>query len=262
MEKMKDLYVESSMIDIIRPVANAFKSKGWEVRDGKIFYTTYSPMDNGWNLTVPTTDRDCIRWLHIFFNAYGIIPKPCFGCFKVVVLPRTLEELMRIKGVQENMGMPAKCGIELRGYVPRAYGAYWYAPLGGGLEVARNLLNEVKKQIELEFGKEDPPFALLKRACTEMERAWGPSNEWAYTPEQAMKYELLEASYGQVDVPQKEPSFKRPYMFGQWIEYAMSIGDATYKKYAEDLVPTPVDYTFSNHGLEEEEVEIIGGDDE
>ena len=264
MEQKKELclYDSNRMIDILAPVASALQKGDWYMKGGLIYYATISPVYSGWNQTIPCPDRDCIRWLHIFFNAYNIVPKPCFGCFKIVTMPQTVKDLMRVKTVQERMGLPAKCGIEERGYVERNYGGYWYAPLGKGLKVARRLLNEVKKQLVFEFGEEAAPHTILKRGCTEMERSWGPSHEWGYDVRLEMLYELLEAGYAKIPVDHKDPSMKMPHTLNRWIEFAASIGDMTYKEFKPVLHPSPVDYTFENHGVEEEEIVVIGGDDE
>lgn len=244
---------------VLLPVMELIQSGKWTLEDGLIKYVASSEasLGNGWWLSVVPEDRDCLRWLQVFFGYYGIIPEPCFGCYKIVVMPRNFDELMIIKKLQEEMGFPSKCGIEIREYVGRNYGAYWYAPLGKGLGAARRLLNEVKQMLERHFGKEGPKV-ILKRACTEMERKYGDSNLWRQNEQSAEFYKLLESSYAIVESSQADSEYKRATTLNQWIKWAFERGDETYQKYGiKPLEPTPVDYTDKDHGIEGELIEEV-----
>ncbi len=261
MKREQDMKLEDQLqfVDVLSPVASNLEKGLWKFdEEGRIIYSTYPPVNNGWNISVQTKDRDCIRWLHIIFQIYRLVPKPCFGCFKVVVMVKNLKQLFRIREIQERMGLPSKCGIETRTHVPRLYGAYWYAPLGCKLEVARRLFEQVKKELDLEW-KEDAPPVILKRGCTEMELGWGPSEKWAYSPQDEQRWQLINASYAQVPTSDKEPMMKKTRTMLQWIDWARRHGDATVAEFG-DLFRKPTEYSASNWGLEEKaKLEVLDG---
>ena len=50
----------------------------------------------------------------VFWEIYKHIPTQCRNCWKVVVRPRTLKELFDLYELQKDMGVPCKCGMEVR----------------------------------------------------------------------------------------------------------------------------------------------------
>ncbi len=253
-------YNELGMQNLVRPVLTDIEAGRWKILpDGRIEYGVRQIMSNGWVNNKLAKDRNCIRWNNIYFLIYGVLPEKCFGCWKVVVEPRTVEELFMVCEEQKKMGFPGKCGIELREYVDRNYGAYWYAPLGKGLEVARKLHGEVEGMLKRVFG-EDHPRIILKRGCTEMERGRGPSHLWKWKLGEKELHEMLENVIVDPDMVSvsKEYRLKVIETMQQWIEYARGKRDMSYRQFWPEMIPpVAVDYTTENHGVEEELVEVV-----
>jgi len=187
--------------------------------------------------------RNCFLWHSIYFNRYGIIYRKCFNCWKVVIKPQTLEDLMTLLKIQTRMDLPSKCGIERRDYARHGgkYSGFFYAPLSGEPQDGHKLLMKVRSELYKELPLSTPIF--LKRGCTEMENKVGPSNEWVY-PERQKGFEaVLDAVFDIPPLPLPSPSLIMPMMFRKWIGFAYANGDPTTKKYYDDerifgVVPT------------------------
>ncbi len=208
------------------------------------------------------TGGDCNIWNDVFWDCISkkrMIHSNCQECYKVVLAPRTLVELMRVYDFQQSEPWPCKCGVETRGdlfvsstYLPvehlgvcKLYGAYWYCK---GLEAGRERWRYVKDWADEVFGVdmhgEGEVSVILKRACTEFERSCGPSDQWTVTPEQ----EYLEAQVKEhivwrpMDLTQ--PRICHEQTIVRWIEWAYGHADETYKHFTggRDLYPGYVTY--------------------
>ncbi len=167
-------------------------------------------------------DFDCYLWNRVFFHTAAqqqMVHTHCQTCFKVVVAPRNFLELLELKNWQQQSGLRCKAGIEVRDYVTRTYGGYFYSWEPGELKlmacqerapeegepvtafrivddtdalrkgrekyekVCRGM-NEVLHQYHRNWP--DAPRldkrmpVLLKRGCTEFEAALGPTNQPGY----------------------------------------------------------------------------------
>ena len=107
-----------------------FKKLGfaWSSDTGK--YDRLAPnaltLATPWCHTRPEPRLKCSLDHSVLFNEYGIISTRCLNCWKVVVTPRTFSELLTLEKIQIQMDCPSKCGIEVRDYVPKFYGGYFY----------------------------------------------------------------------------------------------------------------------------------------
>lgn len=225
------LYEELKQIEIISPVLSLLKSGKLKMDwDGKIRLEERVPFDRYWITNVFCPDRMCQIWTPIYFKRYGIIPKGCRNCWKVVLKPKTLRSLMEVNSIQKSLGIPSKCGLELRPYTGNVggYGAYWYAPLDGGLEAGREMFVKLRK----EFPSES---LILKRGCTEMEMLVQPSSSWdKYADEWDFKEGLLNTTFVcESERPTKEPTAYVTYTLMQWIEWAFEHGDETYRDFTD-----------------------------
>lgn len=213
--------------DLLTPILPLFKPNGplQLEADGRIRYVDIGiEVNSPWVHPVPAQDRNCGLWHFIMFERYGILPSPCFECWKTVVAPRTLKELMALMDLQYQYKHPCKCGIEIREYVPRLYGGYFYSnSLDDGIANYKNIRKMVSEAIS-----PDVPV-ILKRGCTEFEMKFGPSNQWILQPGQLELEAEITAliDYGGMEM-WNQPAICQPYIMSTWIRWAYKNADETY----------------------------------
>ena len=166
-------------------------------------------------------------------------------CWKIVARPKNLDELLAVRELQREMGLPSKCGVDLRASetYKGIYLAFWYGPWGD-LEASRELYKEVRRKVRGRLSLDTP--VILKRGCTEMENAFGPSHLWTYPLETRRKEELLDTTFEVKELMEMQPSFVETHTLAFWILYAHRRGDKTARKYIRNYpmsvgsVPTSV----------------------
>lgn len=176
--------------------------------DGRIDFKKRMLEDVPWLYVKGGRSQNCILWHKVIFNEIhkmGKVPIPCQNCWKVVIAPRNLVELMATWIMQRQMGLACKCGTEGdRSNTDRLYGGYWYNnSLDEGLQCYKRVQGQLEKQRVYEcefigvplvcsFGNDflpaeqrgTLPAVILKRGCTEMEQHCGPSDQWGYDEDQ------------------------------------------------------------------------------
>ena len=233
MGMMEDLARE----DIIGPLVNGLHSGDFVLKeDGKIYTGPTigsSDPDLGWLFARMAPDRNCFRWHWVYLNIFHFIPKSCFGCWKIVARPRNLDELMKVYELQQKRNDVGKCGIERRPFCTYKgwYAAFWYCPLGEGLDKARELYKEVKKDLH-KYVAHDLPV-ILKRACTEMEEEFGPSNLWTYHEAWRNAEGLLDDLLVIESKLKFQPKAYHEHMKLYWMRYAFEHGDPTAANYCD-----------------------------
>lgn len=105
------------------------------------------------------------------------VPLFCQECYKVVAVPRDLSETLVIYEWQQSTPWASKCGPEMRPYVGRLWGAYWYCR---GVEEGRERYKVVRAWLDENISPDVECF--LKRGCTEYEQALGDSSKWEPHP--------------------------------------------------------------------------------
>lgn len=208
----------------------------------------------------------CIRFQRMFENNLGIIPKYCFDCFKVEILPRTVVELFKLLMVFERISLPhdytRKCMVEGR---PDASGTYKGFVYVFDLEEGRELREIVRRAIADDISPKVP--VTLKRGCSEFAKAY-PEYMRVEPGVQMMEYsrhwQAKEDQYWQ-SIDEKEKQYWQSYnkeiekqagiqfahtdgvyppheiyaMQG-WLVYAATIGDISYQVISgKALAPAP-----------------------
>lgn len=210
----------------------------WRYEDGKIVAQVKPGVsETPWHHIKPDHRLQCAKWHQIMFDIVAMrgplkfVPSRCQQCFKVVVRPKTLQQLFALMEMQIKMDRPSKCGIELRDSVHGLYGGYFYnIGLAEGLECYEAVRAEVDNTPTL--GPETEVF--LKRACTEYEHACGDSDTWEITEEQ-LHIEALVDRHIEVECREvNQPKKLIHHVHRRWIEYAYGRGDETYKLYTDD----------------------------
>jgi hypothetical protein len=161
--------------------------------DGKIEFNKewLYEHDSPWIHINHLKENRCLLWRDLIYNGISrklkkkiqFVHTGCQNCYKVVVRPRTYEELLRLEDTMNSINLPSKIGIERRPFVNALYGAYFY---NRGIENGLNRLEEVIDMVDrMEFDSSgtfiSPMEVYLKRGCTEMEMEQGPSNKWRTT---------------------------------------------------------------------------------
>ena len=240
------LYEELEIIDVIGPVENDLASGDNFTMDferGKILVKTTPFAEKPWLFTAMCQKRDCALWT-FYFNGFGVVHTECLKCWKVVVKMQSLRQLMAMRKLQREMGLPSKCGVEKRGFARKGglYAAFWYVDLDGGIKAGLELKDRVKEAV----GKKIPGnvSVILKRGCTEIELNYGDSKSWdevAKREQWERKSLLLDAVYELEHQWDKSPermriehSFFEPAMIRKWIRFAADVGDMTYLDFKEE----------------------------
>lgn len=241
--------------DILEWLRPLWDGGGWYLKpDGKLTPNRAQvAIDTPWVHHGHTQWARCHIWSKVIFQVISqsmgkhfsdgvpFVPSGCQGCYKVVVRPRTLVQLFALDDLEAALGHPSKCGIEVRQSVHGLYGGYFY---NAGLEAGLACYDRVRSEVDADKHLGPDVAVILKRGCTEMEHACGPSDQWAVTPEQEVVEALVDrwVEWEADDGEQPEPvvwMVKR-----RWIEFAFANGDETYKQFTggKPIVPGYVTY--------------------
>lgn len=198
-------------------------------------------LDTPWCHSKAFHKKNCTFDHNVVFDHYGIIPPRCQKCWKVVATLDTFDQLLHVEQIQLDTPFPSKCGMEMRVYTPKAYGAYWYTE---SLEAGRERYEQVKELIKPNVPDGDKVNVILKRGCTEFEFVKGPSPYWTMTPHEEEMYEFLLAYVENPRNQMPQAEFVKNYVRGKWATWAHSRGDMSYQKYndGQSLYPDYVKY--------------------
>lgn len=243
----------------------------WDADSGKLVPSPSSITDDTPWIT-QNLDFDCFLWNRIFHHGVAqerMVHTHCQNCFKIVVMPRTHRELLRLEEYQETCGMRCKCGIEIREYVSRPYGGYFYSWEDGELEehlyridgedagrfrVVNDIAAIDKGRAKYEIVKaamaehvqiEDGEIpVILKRGCTEFEAHCGPTDEPRYrhiSDEQlALEAGIDEhVAYDEGHFIAKQPDVVKDAIRMRWAEFAHYIGDMSYIEWLGHPISVP-----------------------
>lgn len=187
------------------------------------------------------------RWCYeIIFDTFRILPSHACDCWKVTVRPRTFEELWQLLTMQKKLNLPSKCGIEPRNEVPANYGGYFYNLT---LDEAKECYDMVRKRVDERISLNID--VIIKRGCTEMERAFGPSDNWKLFDDQMefennMKELFEEWVYNPETIPMTQ-EMEDAIIF-VWKQFAHSRGDMTYVKHNKGKPIYPGYVTYHDKG--------------
>jgi hypothetical protein len=179
------------------------------------------------------TRRECGLWNHIYTKQFKIIPKGCRnGCWKTVIKPPNVVGLFQLEGLMQALGLPSKCGIDIRNYTPGAYAGFVY---GDSIADGREYYQRFKAALE-EMGAGDWPI-ILKRACTEQEMII-PSDQWDtyMTPEKRLIEKKLDDifAHDQGDGGGQSDWIKN-VIRRRWLRHALAIGDQTWRELMDEV---------------------------
>lgn len=220
------------IVDVLTPLLN----DGWyiDMNTGKVTCSTGIKWDVPWIYPNPDPNMHCIFNFNLFEVA-RFVPRYCRNCFKVVVRPRTVAQLIRLKELMETKfvenGLYCKCGIEERNYVHGNYGGYIY---NRGITKGKDAFKTIGELL----GNDDKLYNvdfILKRGCTEMELKLGPTKKYV-VPSWAgeMEDKIMEV----VELPKKNPAtpkFLADHVIRKWLEFAWDRGDKTCLEFSDGI---------------------------
>ena len=239
-DSMYGQLVRSDLIDLMKRVVGQGGAYRIRASDGKLEASHGMGVDSPWHHVKHMRQFHCDIWHQLLFNDISpgcparFIPSGCMRCFKVVVRPRTVEELFQLLELQKRLDLPSKCGIEPRETVHGLYGGYFY---NDGLAAGLECYTQIRAEIDEHIGSD--VSVLLKRACTEFELAIGPSNEYKLYAWQIEIENLVDRWVAKDDTEWKQPELVLTHVHRRWIEWAYAHGDPTYAKFVEEPPDKP-----------------------
>ena len=218
-----NLYSNLGKLDIITKMRPLLKRAGYIVRpDGKIVQPIKQvAWESPWIHSNQDNYNECSLCFNTMFEMFKFWPTYCLGCWKLVIMPRTLSELFDVYEYQRECGHPCKCGIEVRDIVNRLYGGYFYHR---SREYGLIRFYEIRKVFP------DTPM-ILKRGCSEFETELGPAEDWEVTAEQLEKEDVLKQWVIIPDEVFCQPDHLKAYIMLKWIHFAYTNSDETYKQF-------------------------------
>ena len=192
-----------------------------------------------------TINLNCDRHMSIF-NKFNIIPKFCFGCFKVQIEPKNLLELMKLIVVFDEIKLKnnnlRKCMIEMRPEIDGYYkGLIYCSDLDEANEISELVKDIISKRIEQNIK------VFVKRGCSEYPIAYPEYKKTIKS--KLMKYNdswnEIEQNFDSFNRKKKEPiitatipgfSLQDVLIIRNWIDYAKGIKDPCVSTFDQNII--------------------------
>ena len=183
-------------------------------------------------------DLNCKRHKEIF-DAFDVIPKFCFGCYKVQAEPRSLLELVKLFIVFDQIKLSQnntrKCMIEMRSIVSGFYKGLVYC---SSLDEAQQIATELEIVVKERLGPGIP--IKVKRGCSEYSMSFPDYEKINKSGAQPMNYiqdwALIEEEYDAKHLVENQTirspslsslSLSDVLIIQNWIDYSRGIGDSS-----------------------------------
>ena len=195
-------------------------------------------------------DLNCKRHLTIF-NKFNVIPKFCFGCYKVQVEPRSILELIKLLVIFDQIQLvennTRKCMIETRAEISGFYkGLIYCSSIEEAYQIADYLETIVKENIRPGL------HVVIKRGCSEYAISFPNYKAINKSGPQLMSYnedwKSIEKDYDSLNSI-KSSRIITPSLSGlnlqdvliirNWIDYAKGIGDSSVHLLNENIIFSP-----------------------
>jgi len=246
----ENLYLRLSNLNLIGRLKPLLERHGYMLRPEDAKFVPRLP-GVSWNAPWVYIQHDptirCELYHRVFFNILGHIHSRCRECWKVVVRPQTVVQLFDLYEFQREMGVPCKCGMELRSTVCGLYGGYFYTR---SQEEGLERCAEVRRLVDERLSPDVP--VILKRYCTEYElggnggpAGQGPSDKTPPCTVEELEYErYVETHFPPVGGGHVASDHLNAAVMARWIHHAFEHGDMTYLQLTggTPLVPEYVTY--------------------
>jgi hypothetical protein len=188
----------------------------------------------------------CCSFLNdfMFTQVYGekAVPIGCRDCYKIKVVPDTLRQLMAVKDIAEDFPCSSKSGSEVdKKDTPSLYASYFYFL---GLDKARATFRKLRDAVDAHPKLGPMVKMVIKRGCTNYERACGPSDSYTFDPRLAEVEAYFWARFVRRRPGEPRKDYRDAITLMQLVRTAYRIGDDTYKDFTggKDLFAPTVNY--------------------
>lgn len=188
----------------------------------------------------------------LFHHAYDkkTVPYGCSNCYKVKVVPQDFRGLIALRGILEQTPCNSKCGTDF--YNPHSRDNYAGFLYQDGLAAARAAYRNMRMRVDDHPDLGKGVTITIKRGCSYMEAACGPSDRWTFCDG------MQELESGLKARIQAEPSISDPYpvrkitSLAVWIQFAYNIKDDSYLSFTcgKPLHQPTVSYPLEEPGDE------------
>ena len=199
-------------------------------------------------------DLKCDRHFQVF-NTFNVIPKYCFGCYKVQIGLRNVMELFKLYFVFDKLNLknnnPRKCMLEMRPEVSGNYKGYIYC---FSLSEANEIQKQLTDMLNIKINKNIS--ITVKRGCSEYGIAYPQYKKINQNDDQLMEYNAewrSKEKFIDDKLAKRNQSKQRVLrknlpgvtacdvlIMRNWIGYAKIIGDLSYKKITKEVSISPV----------------------
>ena len=193
-------------------------------------------------------DLNCKRH-HKVFNHFDVIPKFCFNCFKIQIEPKNVLELFKLFLIFDELKLSKnntrKCLVELRPNISGTYKGLIYCT---GMEEAEEILKDITPILKKIINND--VMIKIRRGCSEFAEKYKEYKEVNKSKPNFMKYknEWNEKErifdIDEIKSKKRKKNFKDSIsgltvsdilVMNNWLNYAKSINDTTYKHICEDM---------------------------
>lgn len=181
----------------------------------------------------------------LFSQVYGekAVPFGCRDCYKVKVETTSLRQLIAAKDLAETFACASKSGSEVdRPETQALYGTYFFLL---GLDKARAVYAKLRAAIDNDPRLGPSTKVVIKRGCTNYERACGPSDKYTFDPRQAEVEAYFRSRFRSAAIASTlRQKLKDALILLNLVRIAYRIGDRTYKDFTggKEFLPPTVDY--------------------
>ena len=201
-----------------------------------------------------TTDLNCRRH-HDIFNKRKIIPKFCFGCFKVQIEPINVLNLIKLYLIFDNFKFPQnnlrKCLIELRSNIKGLYKGIIYC---SSIDEAEKVLKDISPMLNKYLKYK----STIRRGCSEFYSVF-PEFKTAKNEGNLMKYD---DKWKKIEFDENKNKHQKKtvllnslqglsisdlMIIDKWIYYASLIGDKSFEDLKLQITKSKyIDYEMTN----------------
>jgi hypothetical protein len=180
----------------------------------------------------------------MFEHIYGkkAVPMACRDCYKVKVTSATMRQLVAVHEISEDFACAAKSQAEVdRKETQSLYATYFYLL---GLDKARAVYKKLRGKIDADPKLGPGVKMVIKRGCTNYERALGPSDRYTFDPRLARIEKYFRARFASSNPENLERKYLNAMYLLQMLSIAYRIGGDTYKDFTggKDLLPPTLTY--------------------
>ena len=186
-------------------------------------------------------DLNCNRHFKIF-NTFNIIPENCFECYKILVSPQNVLDLIKLYFLFDKIILPKnnnrKCMIEMRPEISGNYKGYIYCR---GFKDANMILKQINNTAKIAVNKNIK--LEIKRGCSEFAIAYPDykkisersKNFMNYNPNWKNKENEIDEKFSYLIKSERKETLpgialNDILIIRNWIAYANLLGDFSYKK--------------------------------